>query len=136
MVSRGLGSIEIRSGLWGCLLVELVSGPEWTVSHRSLYFRDKGNPGNEMSVRLSLEWDDFSEDALKRLALEPSERRIEHGVGNIWILWPVDPGPEEPGGEPVRRAILHSPGFDRRVIDLPDNRPLGELLHLEIVAFI
>jgi hypothetical protein len=131
MVSRAFGSIEIRSGLWGCLLIELESGPESTVPHRSLYFQDAA--GNEMSVRLSLEWEDFSEDALKRLALEPSERRIEHG-GNIWKLWPVNPQPKEPGGEPVRRAILHGPGFDRRVIELPDNRPLGELLHEEILA--
>ncbi len=129
------GAIEIRSGPWKWSLTEIRPWATSPVTARRLEYEDAANAINRMSHKLALDWDDYSEEAIKCLAKEPTRRRFEDDSGSIWIVYPLRQRLTM-STEPARRVSLRSLGQRSRVADLPRGRSLGDLRHQELIALV
>jgi len=129
------GAIETRSGSWKWVVTEISPWATSPVTAKHLEFEDPANAINRMSHQLTLDWDDFSEEAIKRLAKEPTRRRFEDSSGSIWIVYPLRESVARQA-EPAERVSLRCLERTSRVADLSRSRSLGDLRHEELIALV
>ena len=128
------GTISIRSGTWKWIFVEINDLPEWTVSYRRLSFQDPDDNHAEMSLSAPLDWEDFSDTGVARLALDVTERRFDASTGELWRAYPLKDLESWKGS--VRRVHFRGPGQQSKAVTLPPNRTLGDLTHSELLYLL
>lgn len=120
------GSIELRSGIWHWRLRQEGGG-------RRLHLVAPADERNEMVVPVPSGWDDFSQQAVLRLATAATERKFPTEDGQTWtvLVRPAGPGPA--AGRPPSAMILFHCNGRACLSTRGPHAPLGQLTHEELL---
>lgn len=134
------GTIELRSGTWKWVELELKSVPDWETAQRALHFEDPRESRNEMQRAIALDWD-FDEKEIPVIAERPDWRRVADEDEVVWIVEPHERPPHALGvgkdlGHLPQQVTYRAKGEDGGLADLPEGMMLGKVTNGELLKAI